>query len=93
MEPYRVHLNDWTVAMYSTDDGRLTFTVTNQNEPTDRLVQLIGEVHLRRHYIGSMCAGTLRPTPFIASVAPYAIPPTISQIRTKEATLAAEGAG
>ena len=93
MEPYRVHLNDWTVAMYATDDGRLTFTVTNQNEPTDRLVQLIGEVRLRRHYIGSMCAGTLRPTPFIASVAPYVDPPTISQIRTKEAVLAAEGAG
>ena len=30
MEPYKVHLDDWTVAMYACDDGRLTFTVSNR---------------------------------------------------------------
>ena len=68
MEPYIVHLDDWNVAMYSTDDGRLTFTVTNDNNGDDRLTQIIGQVKLRRHYIGSMCAGELHPTPFDMSL-------------------------
>ena len=64
MEPYQVHLNDWTIAMWATDDGRLTFTVTNSEQPEDRLAQLVGEVRLRRHYLGAMCAGDLHPSPF-----------------------------
>ena len=68
MEPYIVHLDDWNVAMYPTDDGRLTFTITNDKNDEDRLTQIIGEVRLRRHYIGSVCAGDLHPTPFDLSL-------------------------
>ena len=68
MEPYIVHLDDWNVAMFPTDDGRLTFTVTNKKNDEDRLTQIIGEVRLRRHYIGSVCAGDLHPTPFDMSL-------------------------
>ena len=68
MEPYIVHLDDWNVAMFPTDDGRLTFTVTNRKNDEDRLTQIIGEVRLRRHYIGSVCAGDLHPTPFDMSL-------------------------
>jgi len=68
MEPYIVHLDDWNVAMYSTDDGRLTFSITNDKKDKDRLTQVIGEVRLRRHYIGSVCAGELHPTPFDLSL-------------------------
>ena len=64
MEPYRVTLDDWTLAMYSTDDGRLTFTVTNNSEPASYLTRVVGDVRLRRYYIGEMCAGELRPSPF-----------------------------
>ena len=64
MEPYIVHLDDWNVAMYPTDDGRLTFSITNDQNDEDRLMRIIGEVRLRRHYIGSVCAGELYPTPF-----------------------------
>ena len=32
MTPYQVHLDAWTLAMYATDDGRLTFTVSNSEE-------------------------------------------------------------
>jgi hypothetical protein len=68
MEPYIVHLDDWSVAMYSTDDGRLTFTITNNEDNGDRLTHILGEVRLRRHYLGSVCAGELYPTPFDASL-------------------------
>ena len=68
MEPYIVHLDDWNVAMFPTDDGRLTFTVTNRKNDEDRLTQIIGEVRLRRHYIGSVCAGDFHPTPFDMSL-------------------------
>jgi hypothetical protein len=64
MNPYRVHLDDWTVAMYASDDGRLTFTVANSKEPEDYLTKVVGEVRLRRYYIGRMCAGDLKPSPF-----------------------------
>ena len=96
MTPYRVHLDNWTVGLYATDDGRLTLTVTNSFEK-DTLTRLVGEIRLRRHYIGSMCAGTLRPTPFRNTHEPYKTAPTRQQIiartSTKEAILAAEGAG
>ena len=85
MEPYRVPLDAWTLAMYSTDDGRLTFTVTNNSEPASYLTRIVGDVRLRRYYIGEMCAGELRPSPF----------PTYRDGKpaSKEAILAAEGAG
>ena len=64
MIPYKVHLDDWTVAMYASDDGRLTFTVTNSSDPGDYLTRVVGEVRLRRYYIGRQCAGKLHPSPF-----------------------------
>ena len=63
MEPYRVNLDDWTVALYSTDGG-LTFTVTNNSEPKNYMTRVVGDVRLRRYYIGERCAGELRPSPF-----------------------------
>ena len=85
MIPYEVHLDDWTVALYATDDGRLTFTVTNSNDPKDYLTRVVGEVRLRRYYIGQQCAGELHATPF----------PTYRDANptSKEALMAAEGAG
>ena len=85
MIPYEVHLDDWTVALYATDDGRLTFTVTNSNDPKDYLTRVVGEVRLRRYYIGQQCAGELHATPF----------PTYQDAKpvSKEALMAAEGAG
>ena len=85
MIPYEIHLDDWTVALYATDDGRLTFTVTNSNDPKDYLTRVVGEVRLRRYYIGQQCAGELHATPF----------PTYQDAKhvSKEALMAAEGAG
>lgn len=96
MIPYRVHLDNWTVGLYATDDGRLTLTVTNSSED-DALTRLVGEIRLRRHYIGSMCAGMLHRSPFTDTSEPYKAVPTHQQIVTrngvKESILAAEGAG
>ena len=64
MIPYQVHLDDWTVGMYATDDGRLTFTVTNSSDPGNYMTKIVGDVRLRRYYIGEMCAGELHPSPF-----------------------------
>ena len=64
MEPYRVTLDDWTLAMYSTDDGRLTFTVTNSSDPDDYMTKIVGEVRMRRYYLGQQCAGELHPSPW-----------------------------
>ena len=86
MEPYQVHLDDWTVGLCATDDGRLTFKVTNIQEK-DYLTRLVGEVRFHRHYVGSMCAGLLYPSPFTATGAPY------RRARTKEEILSAQGCG
>ena len=85
MIPYQVHLDDWTVSLYPTDDGRLTFTVSNSSESEDTLTRIVGEVRLRRYYLGSVCAGELHPSPW----------PTLKEgmPMSKEALLAAEGAG
>lgn len=84
MIPYKVHLDDWTVALYATDGG-LTLTVSNNNEPENYLTKVVGDVRLRRYYIGRMCAGRLEPSPF----------PTYREGRpvTKEDILAKQGAG
>jgi hypothetical protein len=88
MIPYKVHLDDWTVAMYATDGG-LTFTVTNSGDTGEYLTRVVGDVRLRRYYIGQMCAGELRPSPF-----PTFRDAKVSlQEMSKEALLAAEGAG
>ena len=85
MTPYQVHLDDWTVALYATDDGRLTFTITNNSDTKDYLTRVVGEVRLRRYYIGQQCAGVLHPSPW----------PTLKEgiPISKETLLAAEGAG
>lgn len=85
MTPYQVHLDDWTVCLYSTDDGRLTFTVTNASDSETYMTRVVGEVRLRRYYIGQMCAGELHPTPF----------PTLRDGKpaSKEDILAKQGAG
>jgi hypothetical protein len=84
MIPYKIHLDDWTVAMYATDGG-LTFTVTNSSEPENYLTRVVGDVRLRRYYIGQQCAGELHASPF----------PTYrdGKLRSKEAILASEGSG
>ena len=48
MEPYKVHLDDWTVALYSCDDGRLTFTISNSLNDENYLTRVVGNVKLRR---------------------------------------------
>ena len=85
MIPYQVHLDNWTVSLYPSDDGRLTFTVTNNGDPGDYLTAVVGDVRLRRYYIGRQCAGELHPSPW----------PTLKEgiPTSKEALLAAEGAG
>lgn len=85
MIPYKVYLDDWSVALYATDDGRLTFTVSNNSEPENYMTRVVGEVRLRRYYIGQMCAGELRASPF----------PTYRDATplSKEAILAKQGAG
>jgi len=113
MIPYQVHLDDWTVGMYATDDGRLTFTVTNSSDPGNYLTKIVGDVRLRRYYIGEMCAGELHPSPFPTYREGTVLPTDGAKITpsmldskadlkaliddskrwTKEALLAAEGAG
>ena len=85
MTPYRVHLDDWTVALYATDDGRLTFTVSNRSEPENYMTRVGGDVRMRRYYVGQMCAGELKPSPF----------PTYKDAKpmTKEDILAKQGMG
>ncbi len=91
MEPYKVHLDDWTVAMYACDDGRLTFTVSNREEGDHYLTRVVGNVQLRRYYIGNMCAGDLKPSPFPAYRDGTEVPK--DKPMTKEAILAKQGAG
>jgi hypothetical protein len=85
MIPYKVYLDDWSVALYATDDGRLTFTVSNSSEPENYMTRIVGDVRLRRYYIGQQCAGDLKPSPF----------PTYRDATplSKEAILAKQGAG
>ena len=85
MEPYKVHLDDWTVALYSCDDGRLTFTISNSHDNEHYLTRIVGNVKLRRYYLGDMCAGELKASPF----------PTYREGKpmSKEAILAKQGAG
>jgi len=104
MTPYRVHLDDWTVALYSTDGG-LTVTVTNNSEPASYLTRVVGDVRLRRYYIGQQCAGELRPSPFptyrdgrpsikYIDLDDEGNDPVLTvRSASKEALLAAEGAG
>ena len=84
MIPYQIHLDEWTVSLYSTDKG-LTLTVSNSVEPEHYLTRVVADVRLRRYYIGRQCAGVLHPSPW----------PTLREgiPKSKEALMAAEGAG
>jgi len=96
MTPYRVHLDDWTVALYASDDGRLTFTVTNRSDTGEYLTRVVGDVRLRRYYIGQMCAGELRPSPFPTyrdACPDGCFCERCVKPASKEAILAREGAG
>jgi len=84
MTPYRVRLDDWTVALFVTDGG-LTLTVTNDDEPDDYTTRMVGDIRLRRYYLGRQCAGELKPLPYPI----YRDGKPVS----KEALLAAEGSG
>ena len=70
--------------MYASDNG-LTFTVSNADESKDYLTRVVGDVRLRRYYLGQQCAGELKPAPF----------PTYREgkLLSKEAILAEQGAG
>ena len=84
MIPYQIHLDEWTVSLYSTDKG-LTLTVSNSVEPEHYLTRVVADVRLRRYYIGRQCAGELHPSPW----------PTLQDGKpvSKEALMAREGAG
>jgi hypothetical protein len=56
-------------------------------ETKNYLTSITAEVRLRRHWIGQQCAGALHPTPFKVAQ------PFPQKAVTKEAILAAEGAG
>ena len=84
MIPYKVHLDNWTVSLYHSDNDTLLIKAEH-SETENYLTSITAEVRLRRHWIGSQCAGELHPSPW----------PTLENGKpvTKEALLAAEGAG
>ena len=84
MIPYQVHLDDWTVSLWHSDND--TLLIKAEHTATENyLTSITAEVRLRRHWIGKQCAGELHASPF----------PIIRDDKpiTKEALLAAEGAG
>jgi len=86
MIPYRTTLDDWTVSMWPSDSGTLLLKIEHA-DGGDYLTRITGEVRLRRWFIGEQCAGALHPTPFTVSQ------PFPQKAITKEALLAAQGAG
>ncbi len=103
MIPYKIHLDAWTVALYSTDTG-LTITVSNSVEPEHYLTRVRADVALRRYYIGQQCAGELHPSPWptLENGTPTKYielddegndPVLTVRSTSKEALMAAEGAG
>ncbi len=103
MIPYKIHLDAWTVALYSTDTG-LTITVSNSVEPEHYLTRVVADVQLRRYHIGQQCAGELHPSPWptLQNGTPTKYielddegndPVLTVRSTSKEALMAAEGAG
>ena len=72
--------------MWHSDNDTLLLKIEHSDN-TDYLTSIVGEVRLRRWYIGEQCAGRLHPSPFKVAQ------PFPKQAITKEALLAAEGAG
>ena len=86
MTPYRTTLDDWTVSMWPSDNGTLLLKIEHV-DGDDYLTRLTGEIRMRRWFIGEQCAGQLHPSPFKVAQ------PFPQKAITKEAILAAEGAG
>jgi len=86
MIPYRTTLDDWTVSMWPSDSGTLLLKFEHA-DGDDYLTRITSEVRLRRWFIGEQCAGALHPTPFKVAQ-PFPL-----KAVTKEALLAAQGAG
>lgn len=84
--PYRAHHGPWIVSLWHSDNDTLLIKIEH-NDNTDYLTRITGEVRLQRNWIGKMCAGRLHPSPFVVSQ------PSPKKAVTKEAILAAEGAG
>jgi len=91
MIPYRTTLDDWTVSMWPSDNGTLLLKIEHA-DGGDYLTRITGEIRMRHLFIGKQCAGTLHPTPFTVSQ-PYPLKAVTQKTVTKEALLAAEGAG
>ena len=86
MIPYKIHLDDWTVSLWHSDNDTLLIKAEHA-ETENYLTSITAEMRLRRHWIGQQCAGDLHPTPFEVSQ-PFPL-----ESVSKEALLAAEGAG
>jgi hypothetical protein len=86
MIPYRTHHGDWTISMWHSDNDTLLLKIEHADSG-DYLTRLTGEIRMRRWFIGEQCAGALHPSPFKVAQ------PFPKQAITKEAILAAEGAG
>ena len=86
MIPYQVHLDDWTVSLWHSDNDTLPIKAEHA-ETENYLTSITAEVRLRRYWIGQQCAGELHPSPFKVAQ-PFPL-----KAVTKEALLAAEGAG
>ena len=84
MIPYKIHLDEWTVSLWHSDNDTLLIKAEH-TETENYLTSITAEVRLRRHWIGKQCAGELHPSPL----------PTLRDTNpiTKEALIAAEGAG
>ena len=56
MIPYKVHLDNWTVSLYHSDNDTLLIKAEH-TETENYLTSITAEVRLRRHWIGKQCAG------------------------------------
>jgi len=86
MIPYKTHHGEWTISMWHSDNDTLLLKFEHANSG-DYMTRITGEVRLQRYWIGKQCAGRLHPSPFKVAQ------PFPQKAVTKEALLAAEGAG
>ena len=84
MTPYQIHLDDWTVSLWHSDNDTLLIKAEHA-ETENYLTSITAEVRLRRYWIGKQCAGELHPSPLPALRGGEPV--------SKETILAAEGAG
>jgi len=84
MIPYKVHLDEWTVSLWHSDNDTLLIKAEH-TETENYLTSITAEVRLRRHWIGQQCAGELHPSPLPALRDDTPV--------SKEGILAEQGAG